>query len=577
MTTRTCRVGIASSERFQVLAFFDLIAGPAGDSRELRCAAPQRPGDLCDLTRRAWRRRTSGWRDARCGGRVPPAQQPMTNPRPNPYPGPRSFQRGETLYGRQRETADLLGLLIAERIVLLSSPSGAGKTSLVQAALIPALEAEGFRVLPVMRPGLSSDKPAPGANRYLLSLLLGLEQDLPDEQQTPLADPAGLNLADYLQAHWPTPKDDTSWHGDVLIFDQFEEVLTVDPTDREDKVAFFEQVGQALRDRNRWALFSMREEFVAALDPYLRPIPTRFDKGRRFRLDLLDPDAAREAMQGPAADQVPPVAFADAAATRLADDLRRVQVQQPDGTTAATLGQVIEPVQLQVVCRRLWDNLAADDLTIDVDDLEAVGDVDTALQGYYADTVAKVASETGVRERAIREWVDRRLIAEGGIRGQVLMGVETSEGLSNAAIWPLVNAHLVRAEQRRGATWFELAHDRLIAPVRADNTTWFDANLSTLQRQAALWDKQKRPDGLLLQGEALAEAEQWAQKPGAELEPHEQDFLAACRQAQEQAVKEQRQNRRIRRLAVGLAIIAVIAVVASILAWQNSYPRQPPV
>ena len=87
-----------------------------------------------------------------------------------------------------------------------------------------------------------------------------------------------------------------------------------------------------------------------------------------------------------------------------------------------------------------------------------------------------MASETGVRERAIREWVDRQLITEGGIRGQVLMGAETSEGLPNAAIWPLVNAHLVRAEQRRGATWFELAHDRLIAPVRADNAAWFDAN-----------------------------------------------------------------------------------------------------
>ena len=72
----------------------------------------------------------------------------MTNTRPNPYPGPRSFQQGEKLYGRQRETWELLNLLIAERIVLLVAPSGAGKTSLVQAALAPELEKEGFRVLP---------------------------------------------------------------------------------------------------------------------------------------------------------------------------------------------------------------------------------------------------------------------------------------------------------------------------------------------------------------------------------------------------------------------------------------------
>jgi hypothetical protein len=36
----------------------------------------------------------------------------------------------------------------------------------------------------------------------------------------------------------------------------------------------------------------------------------------------------------------------------------------------------------------------------------------------------------------------------------------------------LIDAHLVRAEQRRGMTWFELAHDRMLAPVRASNARW---------------------------------------------------------------------------------------------------------
>ena len=276
----------------------------------------------------------------------------------------------------------------------------------------------------------------------------------------------------------------------------------------------------------------MREEFIAGLDPYLRPIPVRFDKGRRYRLDLLGPDAAREAMQGPAADQDPPVAFSDAAASKLADDLRLAHVQQPDGTITATLGQFIEPVQLQVVCRRVWDNLAADDLTIDVHNLAALGDVDTALRGYYADTVGRVAGETGLRERAIREWFDRQLVTEAGIRGQVLMTTEKSRGLANAAIWLLVDAHLVRAEQRRGATWFELGHDRLIAPVRADNAAWFEAHLSTLQRQAALWEGQGRPDGLLLSGAMLAEAKAWAAEHASEMEPGEISFLRASEQAQ---------------------------------------------
>ena len=127
----------------------------------------------------------------------------MANTRPNPYPGPRSFQQGERLYGREHETAELLDLLIAERIVLLYSPSGAGKTSLVQAALIPELAREGFRVLPIMRPGLIPAAPgANSANRYILSLLLSLEKDLPEAQQTPLVELAGSALIDYLE-HLP--------------------------------------------------------------------------------------------------------------------------------------------------------------------------------------------------------------------------------------------------------------------------------------------------------------------------------------------------------------------------------------
>lgn len=64
---------------------------------------------------------------------------------PNPYIGPRAFQTGEVLYGRDRELLRLLNLLISRRLVLLHAPSGAGKTSLINAVLIPRLQAEGFR------------------------------------------------------------------------------------------------------------------------------------------------------------------------------------------------------------------------------------------------------------------------------------------------------------------------------------------------------------------------------------------------------------------------------------------------
>src|SRR5512133_940923 len=98
----------------------------------------------------------------------------MTNPRPNPYVGPRSFKTGEKLYGRERETLELFDLLIAERIVLFYSPSGAGKTSLLQAALIPRLRQKGFDVLPPVRVNQEPQAGLENANRYLVSALMSL-------------------------------------------------------------------------------------------------------------------------------------------------------------------------------------------------------------------------------------------------------------------------------------------------------------------------------------------------------------------------------------------------------------------
>jgi len=61
----------------------------------------------------------------------------------NPYVGPRPIETGERLFGRARELTELQYLLSAERIVLLHSPSGAGKSSLIQAGLIPQLRERG--------------------------------------------------------------------------------------------------------------------------------------------------------------------------------------------------------------------------------------------------------------------------------------------------------------------------------------------------------------------------------------------------------------------------------------------------
>ncbi len=483
--------------------------------------------------------------------------------RPNPYVGPRSFKRGETIYGRERETSELVDLLIAERIVLLYSPSGAGKSSLLNAAILPRMEDQGFKLLPVMR--VNQEPPTDVAlpqdfNRYVYSLILSIESTQSEQVRFSAEELVALRFKDYLEKYRGREHELNSDYNDpplLLVFDQAEEVVTLLLTDRDVKADFFAQVGEALRDRNLWALFAAREDYLASFDPYLRPVPTRLST--RYRLNLLEVDAALQAIERPA--ETRDVKFARGAALKLVDDLRRVHVQQPDGTTVEEPGPFIEPVQLQVVCRRLWAELSHDTTEISREEVESIGNVDQALAAYYSLQVASAASSAGISERSVREWFDRKLITVNGIRGQVLLAPQESDGLSNDAIWHLEKAYLVRAEKRGGATWFELAHDRLIQPIRQDNASWFENNLSFLQRQADLWNRQGRPESMLVTGVDFIKITDWYKAHKSEMTDVEQDFYAASLKAHQAAIREHRTNILVRWLFVASLLTTVIAVI----------------
>ena len=506
----------------------------------------------------------------------------MTNP-PNPYIGPRPFEPGEILYGRNRETRQLKALLTAERIVLLHSPSGAGKTSLIQAGLIPVLKEDQFFVFPIIRVSLQSSEnlltqewTENPYNRYKLSTLISLEKALPDHLRMPFNELINIDLDTYLKYY--RTKDEGKPISEVLIFDQFEEILSASPTDYDEKMSFFLQLGTALRNPNRWALFAMREDYVAALSPYLRPIPNRLNC--TYRLDLLGTDDARQAIQAPAKSVG--VDFTDNAVEKLVNDLRSIQVQQVDGAVEIELGLVIEPVQLQVVCNRLWERKKKNQNVINIDDIDSAGDVDQSLAEYYENSLREVVNKTGVKERCIREWFANKLIRSGGIRGQVPMGKTESDGLSNTAVDSLIATHLIRGEKHAGVTWFELVHDRLIEPIQRNNANWFKINLSLVQVQAALWEAQGRPERLLIKDNELDKALQWAIENQEDVTPIEKQFLFECQRIvqheqeiqelklHEEALKEKHRKEkenRDKRIIIGLVIGLIITIGLAVTAY----------
>lgn len=416
------------------------------------------------------------------------AAAPSTAARLTPYVGPQPYTRdnvkaGIELYGRDRDVDHIVDLLASRRIVQLYSPSGAGKTSLIHAKLIGALEDDNYHVLPVVRAGPEPRREGTPfaelheANRYVLSTLQCLESALPAEQRTPPVQLAALDLPTWFD-RFEVPESKFP----IIIFDQFEEILTADPTDRAAKEVFFAQLGTMLRNRERWALVAMREDFIAALDPYRNSIPTRLRE--TYRLDLLNEAAAFAAITEPAKHAGVP--FSDEAARKVLDELRLTKVERPDGSTDTVMGEYVEPVQLQVVCLNLWQRLPVGVSEITVAHVRQFGDVNQALFAFYERTLAITSRTSHVSIGRLRAWFAEELVTSGGTRGLVYRGARETAHLPNKAVDKLEEQHLIRAESRAGGRWYELTHDRFVQPIQASNAAWDRRRLKTVGTSAVI-------------------------------------------------------------------------------------------
>jgi WD40 repeat protein len=384
----------------------------------------------------------------------------------SPFVGPRPFepQDRDLFFGRDREADELVSLIVAHRLVLVYAQSGAGKTSLLNAELVPRLVEEGFEVLPLARVrGLLPEGISPHdvQNLYAFNSLMSWA-----EEGTSPARLAQMSLADFLRQR-ERPHDDRGLRSPrVIIFDQFEELFTFYPERWRDRAGFFQQVAEALEaDPLLRAAFVMREDYIAQLDPYSHLLPERLRI--RYRLERLRRDAALAAVRGPLKDT--DRSFAEGAAERLVEELLKVRVATASGDAVEVEGEFVEPVQLQVVCDSLWQSLPPGVAEITQEHLQAFGDINQALAGFYERSIRRAAHETGVKENDLREWFERSLITPAGTRGTVFRGRDETGGIPNAAVDVLENLHLVRAELRAGARWYELNHDRFIEPIRSAN------------------------------------------------------------------------------------------------------------
>ncbi|OLT13454.1 hypothetical protein BJF79_20625 [Actinomadura sp. CNU-125] len=375
-----------------------------------------------------------------------------------PYPGLRAFRQsdGPLFFGRDREIRDLRSLWLANRLTILFGPSGVGKSSLLNAGVLSELGDEVDR-LPVGRvfPAPFAE-PAAGGNPFTFTLL---------SSWNPSASPESLRDLT-LREFFRDRAGRVDRFDDPLPFlvaiDQFEELFMAPSQLWRHRDHFVDDLSAALADQLELRLLiSIREDAVAALLPFERRLspPPR----RRLAVRALTADAALKAVTGPLRETSR--TFGPGAAEYLVDDLRSARHPDEPGV-AAVPDEHVEPVQLQIVCSTLWAALPESVRTITAEDVRAHGDPDRSLARFYTRTVADVAAEHGMPGHELRGWIERNLITDMGTRGMVCEGAGETAGLHNEIVRALASRHLLRAEHRLNARWYELQHDRLIAAIR---------------------------------------------------------------------------------------------------------------
>jgi len=387
-----------------------------------------------------------------------------------PYVGPRPYERNDPapFFGRDREADELVSLIFSYRELLFYAQSGIGKTSLLNARVIPLLEKEGFEVLPLARvQGVipKGMQPEEIQNLYVFNALMSWASDEINPGRL-----AQLTISEFLHNRKRPTDNEGQPLLRALIFDQFEEIFTLYQDRWKDRNEFFEQIRDALKfdDRLLRVIFSIREDYIAQLDPYAPLLPEKLRT--RFRMERLRRDAALSAVTGPLRETTR--SFAKGVAEKLVEDLLKTRVETITGETIEVTGEFVEPVQLQVVCQNLWLELPSNVSEITEKHLLAFGGVDRPLSKFYEGAVKAAATESEIEEEELRQWCEKWLITSTGTRGIVHRGPQLTEGIPNKALDILEARHLINSEWRAGARWYELTHDRLIDPIRASNERW---------------------------------------------------------------------------------------------------------
>jgi HEAT repeat protein len=380
-----------------------------------------------------------------------------------PYKGLRPYEEKdwEFFFGRDTECKILIDKILANKLTMLFAASGVGKSSLLQAAVLPQLKDPKYENLDAIYYNDWVSSPLNGLKQMVLKTVQ--EKDRFD------SDLLGNKLGDF------TLKDTFSFcalftrQPLVVILDQFEEFFQYQRyTAGFD--SFIRQLSAIITDPDipLTVVISMREDFALELNAFKPFLPTLLF-ANFYRLEKLDRLNAREAIEAP----VKRVGFRyenDLLDTLCEDLAIREQGHHPV-VPIADFMDTVEPAYLQIICSELWKleqkNPAK---TLRFKTYRDKGNATAILKEYVENVIGRFsAAEKQLASQAFDHLITRRGTKMAFTAGDLAQLLRVDAEVLSKVLDRLERNRILRRQSRKGVLWYELYHDLFSDPIEKWN------------------------------------------------------------------------------------------------------------
>ena len=359
-----------------------------------------------------------------------------------------NFDDADLFFGREAETQKMVGEILSTRLLVLFSPSGSGKTSLINAGVRPALEKLGYETVYVR---LDKD-PIPSVQSAVVEAVA---------LSASTSDFATSDLHGFLKN--VTSKTEKPL---VIFVDQFEEFFIVFENQPQLRQQFIEQVAKIKYDDQLpvFLVLSLREDYFANLHEFREAIPSIFQNNANIRLEPFTEAEARKAIEEPA--KVVGCEYEAGLAERMLQDLK-------NGRPG------IEPITLQIVCNAVWEEKAVQAQRLTFADYEAAGGADHILRNY----VSCYLDNLSARQQSLMAKIFAALkTPDDTKRYRTFEDLQATLKLNPSRLKrgldQLVAFNLLRQEPRAGTNWYEFKHDYLVGEI----TDWLQQRKERINR-----------------------------------------------------------------------------------------------